>query len=139
LVDYLLANAFTRNALLVEIKTPMMPLLGSLYRGDIHNVSADLSGTVQQASNYKHQLLQNSRALSGDSSQEFHAFNPPSLIIAGSTQELDSRAKTKAFELFRGGLRDIQVITFAELYKKLKTLVELLDGGPTGLQPKPIE
>jgi antiviral defense system Shedu protein SduA len=65
---------------------------------------------------------------SGDSSQEFHAFNPPSVVIAGSTQEIGGRAKTKAFELFRGGLRDIQVITFDELYAKLKTLVELLDG-----------
>jgi hypothetical protein len=128
LVDYLMAYEFTRNALLVEIKTPMTLLLGSMYRGDIHNVSMELSGAVQQSSNYKHQLVQNFHSLSQSSGQQFDAFNPPSLVIVGDTAELDSQDKVKAFELHRGGLRDIQVITFDELFMKLSTLVNLLEG-----------
>ena len=43
-LDYLCANELTRNALLIEIKTPRTPLLGPLYRGDVYNVSTELSG-----------------------------------------------------------------------------------------------
>lgn len=130
LVDFLLANEFTRNALLIEIKTPVTPLLGPLYRGDIHNVSSDLSGVIQQSSNYKQQLVQNYHALSHSSRRPFHAFNPSVLVILGNCSQLNSPEKVKAFELFRTGLRDTQVITFDELFQKLRVLAELLDGLP---------
>lgn len=112
LVDFLMANDFTRNALLIEIKTPMTPLLGPLYRGDIHNISSELSDAVQQSSNYRQQLSQNYHSLAASSSHEFHAFNPPSLVIAGCNEELAGPEKTKAFELYRNGLKDVQIITF---------------------------
>jgi hypothetical protein len=128
IVDYLMANEFTRNALLIEIKTPMTPLLGSLYRDNIYNISSDLSGAVQQLSNYRHELIQNYHTLEKSSSQRFFAFNPPSLVIAGNIQDIDKNEGVKSLELYRNELRNIKVITFDELFNKLRILVNLLEG-----------
>jgi len=107
LVDYLMANEITRNALLVEIKTPMTQLLGALYRG-IHNVASELSGAVQQSTNYRHQLIQDYYALSHLLLSSSRRFSPPSLVIVGNTAEFDDAEKFNAFDLYRNGLRDIR-------------------------------
>ncbi|NEP02412.1 MAG: DUF4263 domain-containing protein [Symploca sp. SIO2E9] len=57
IVDFLCANDLTKNTALIEIKTPKTKLLGSQYRGDVYNVSNELSGSIIQASNYKYSLL----------------------------------------------------------------------------------
>lgn len=56
IVDFLLKNSLTDNAALVEIKTPVTPLLGSLYRGNVYNISNELSGSVIQVENYGHSV-----------------------------------------------------------------------------------
>jgi hypothetical protein len=128
-LDYLCANELTRNALLVEIKTPRTPLLGPLYRGDVFNVSTELSGAVMQVTNSKDSLLKSCHALKAESAAKFEAFDPPSLVITGNTQELagDPR-RVKSFELFRNGLKDVSVVTYDELFGKVATLVTLLEG-----------
>jgi hypothetical protein len=128
-LDYLCANELTRNVLLIEIKTPNTPLLGPLYRGDVFNVSTELSGAVMQVTNSKDSLLKSCHALKAVSAAKFDAFDPPSLVIAGNTQELagDTR-RVKSFELFRNGLKDVTVVTYDELFAKVATLVTLLEG-----------
>jgi hypothetical protein len=129
-LDYLCANELTRNALLVEIKTPKTPLLGPLYRGDVFNVSTELSGAVMQVTNSKDSLLKSCHALKAESAAKFEAFDPPSLVIAGNAQELAGDPKrVKSFELFRNGLKDVSVVTYDELFAKIATLVMLLEGG----------
>jgi hypothetical protein len=59
IIDFLCVNNLTRNVALVEIKAPVTKLLGSKYRGDIYNISNELSGSVIQVNNYKNSLLQN--------------------------------------------------------------------------------
>jgi hypothetical protein len=56
-VDYLYSGDTSNEAILIEIKTPMTPLLGSKYRS-IYRPSAELSGVLIQISDYKLSLMQ---------------------------------------------------------------------------------
>jgi len=37
--------------------------------------------------------------------------------------------KMKAFDLFRNSLKDVRIITFDELFEKVRVMIELLQGG----------
>lgn len=129
LLDFLCANNLTKNTALVEIKTPRTRLLGNQYRGDVYNVSSELSGATIQVSNYKDSLTKEYDRLVNQADGDFEAFNPPCLVILGNTEaELEGRRQRKSFELFRGNLKDVQVITYDELFSKVQILVNLLEG-----------
>ncbi len=133
-VDYLCANELTRSAVLIEIKTPKTPLLGRLYRGDVYNVSAELSGAVMQVSNSKDCLLKSVH--SAESATPFDAFDPPAVVIAGRTGEMTDPKQVKSLELYRRGLRDVQLITYDELFGKVATLLKLLECGSAPPTPR---
>lgn len=57
-VDFLLSAESSREAVLIEIKTPVKHLLGRRYRG-VYKPSAELSGAVVQVLDYKTQLVEN--------------------------------------------------------------------------------
>lgn len=57
--------------------------------------------------------------------KNFSAYDPKSYIIIGNTKDLNSE-QLESFELFRNGLKDIEIITFNELIDKLKILQEYL-------------
>ncbi len=127
--DFLLANHFTSNVSLVEIKTPKANLLGSEYRQGVYNVSSEVSGAVLQVSTDRDELLKEYYKLSHKSEAKFDAFSPQGLVIAGTTAaELTDEARRRSFELFRQGLKDVQVITFDELFGKVAALVDILEG-----------
>jgi hypothetical protein len=51
------------------------------------------------------------------------------MVVAGNTEkELIDSDKRKSFELFRNGLKDVEIITFDELFIKVKILIDLLEG-----------
>jgi len=136
IIDFLCVNNLTRNVALVEIKAPVTKLLGSKYRGDIYNISNELSGSVIQVNNYKNSLLQNySNLIDLQEDREedrFDAFDPKSIVIIGNIRsELTEQRQRKSFELFRMGLKDVQVITYDELFGKVEFLVNLLEGNVT--------
>lgn len=129
IVDFLCANHLTRNVALIEIKTPKTKLLGSKYRGDIYNISNDLSGSVVQVTNYKNSLLQNHLSLSSREEEGFEAFDPKCIVIIGNVHsELAEKKQRKTLELFRMGLKEVQVIAYDELFSKVEFLVDLLEG-----------
>jgi hypothetical protein len=129
IVDFLCANNLTRDTALIEIKTPQTKLLGSQYRGDVYNISSELSGSVIQVANYQRSLLQNYIILANHAEESFEAFNPKSIIIIGNIQnELIEERKKKSFELFRAGLNDVQIVTYDELFGKVEFLIALLQG-----------
>lgn len=131
LVDYLCKTVFTSNALLTEIKTPVADLLSSEYRPGVYNVGKDVTGGVLQVANYKDSLLKECRDLLANSNVAIDdAIDPKCLLIVGNTKELTSPAHTKSFELYRNGLKEVQVITFDELFHKVRLLVQLLEGKP---------
>ncbi|HEY4537940.1 MAG TPA: Shedu anti-phage system protein SduA domain-containing protein [Erysipelothrix sp.] len=57
LVDFLYANPFSKDAVLIEIKTPFTPLISfSEYRTGVHSVHKELMGAVTQVLTYKTSL-----------------------------------------------------------------------------------
>lgn len=133
LLDFLCQNSLTKNTVLIEIKTPTTKLLGSRYRDNIYNISPDVSGAIIQVSNYKHSLSQDFYSLKNDKLQDIETFNPQSLVIVGTiNRELKDSDQKKSFELFRNELKNVQVISFDELFSKVKVLIDLLEGNNLG-------
>ena len=128
--DYLLQNAISLHALIVEIKTPATPLLlASPYRPpDIFAITKNVSGAVVQVSKYKDKFLETVLRAGPRSAEEFRVADPPCLLIVGHSSQLDSDPKRDSFELFRRGQRVLEIITFDELFKKIELLLSLLEG-----------
>jgi len=128
LVDFLARNDVSKNAVLIEIKTPQTKLLGSQYRS-VYSISSELSGTIVQVSNYKRSLEHEFFSLESRSEFDIESFEPPCVIVAGNYAELDNPTMKKSFELFRSRLQGIEIITYDELFGKVRLLVNLLEGG----------
>jgi hypothetical protein len=127
-VDFLVKNYFTANAALVEIKTPTTRLLGKAYRGDVLNVSDELTGAVLQVLNYRFNLQRDFYSLQHGVTGGFETFAPRCIVIIGSTSEIaGDELKTRSLELFRGLSNQVAVITFDELFEKTTRLVTILE------------
>jgi hypothetical protein len=127
-VDYLYANESSNDALLVEIKTPETKLIGNKYRKGIYKPSNDLSGSVVQVLDYRRELSKNIQTITIGTDHVIDVFNPRCVIIAGNaSKELDTELKRKAFELFRTNLKEVEIVTFDELFKKAETLATLFN------------
>ena len=126
-VDFLVENFLTKNAALVEIKTPKTSLLGGRYR-NTYNVSEDLGGSVMQILNYKFSLQREFLNLSAASGRRFEAFDPRCVVILGSTAQVKTDPdKLGALELYRSSCSAVTVITFDELFAKTRRLITVLE------------
>jgi hypothetical protein len=123
-VDYLLQNEISGEAAIVEIKTPKKKLLSRRYR-NVVNVSAELSGGILQVSDYRQSLIKSLRDIK-DAHESLAAFSPRMILIIGNySQQLTDNDKKNSFELYRRSLRDLEIITFDELFRKVETLAQL--------------
>ena len=124
-LDLIFSGGAANDAILIEIKTPMTRLLGARYRRNVYTPSPDLSGAVVQVNDYCHSLRENIvQARKGG--VELNAFNPRRIIIIGNHErELTDERKKRSFELFRGALAGVEVITFDEFFRKLEHLAQL--------------
>ncbi|BDG09197.1 hypothetical protein AMPC_23100 [Anaeromyxobacter paludicola] len=127
LLDYLFSAEFSREAVLVELKTPMTRLLAAEYRTGVHPPSADLAGAVVQALTYRNHLMRELTFVLGDRGPKVTAFAPKCVVVAGTgTAELDTDAKRRSFELFRSNCsKDVEIVTYDELFRKLEVLANL--------------
>jgi len=114
---------------LIEIKTPKTQLLNGQYRGNAYSISTELSGAVVQVANYKSSLQSEYHKLVQDK-DEMEAFEPNCVVIIGNySREINqSSVKKKSLGLFRSHLKDIEIITYDELFGKVQFLVDLLEG-----------
>jgi hypothetical protein len=128
LADFLAANPLTRNAAIIEIKTPQTRLLGRRYRDQAFAISEELSGTINQVLNYRYQLMTDLHSIrKGDRS--FDVYAPQGVVIAGNTgAELVTDEQRRSYETFRFALKDIVVIGYDELFAKLRALLVALLG-----------
>ena len=127
-VDYLYTNESSNDAILVEIKTPVTKLVGTRYRKGVHKPSNDLSGSVIQVLDYRRELSQNIQTITNGTSHKIDVFNPRCVVIIGNaSEELNTDKKRKSFELFRSNLKDVEIVTFDELFKKAETLATLFN------------
>lgn len=128
-VDYLAENAITRNAVLIEIKTPATPLLGGRYRQDVFNPSMELTGAKQQVLNSRHLLCAEFHTVCRDDGPR--AFDPECIVVAGHAgKELRLEAQRRAFELHRHDSKNVTIVTYDELFGKLERLVAQIEEVP---------
>lgn len=128
-VDFLYANESSNDVLLIEIKTPETQMLSKRpYRNGVYNPSKEMSGSVLQALNYRRTLVSDIKNLASKSSHNLEMFSPKCVVIMGNAEkELDTQEKRNSFELFRTNLKDVEIITYDELFKKAETLASLFN------------
>jgi hypothetical protein len=125
IVDFLLANSIGGNAALLEIKRPATKLLRETpYRDDIYAPSTELAGSVAQVLNYRDTLMtEKPRDLN------LNAFMPSCMVLIGNHgSELDSPEKRRSFELYRSSLNGVSIVTYDELFDRLKKILDVLRG-----------
>ena len=125
LVDFLLENSIGGNAALLEIKRPATKLLRETpYRDDIYAPSTELAGSVAQILNYRDTLTTDKpRDLNLD------AFMPSCMVLIGNYgSELESSEKRRSFELYRSSLNGVSIVTYDELFDRLKKILDVLRG-----------
>lgn len=134
--DFVLVNALTRTAIVVEIKTPSTRLLGSRYRGaggaEVHPPDKELSGAVAQLQAQMESAVTDFRDIlrqtSGD--EPIRTSDVRGAIIAGKHASLGDEERL-SFLRYRNGLQGIEVLTFDEVHHRLQGLHEMLAGPMT--------
>ena len=126
-VDYLAKNRLTQNAILIEIKTPCTPLLGSEYRSGIFRPSKHLSGAIMQVLDYRRSFTQRVDVIAREAQEDIESCEPPCLVLLGNAEnELDTREKRRSFELFRRQFKGVEIMTFDELFEKTARVLTLI-------------
>jgi hypothetical protein len=128
IADYLLKNAVTNNASLVEIKKPTTKLMKRRpYREGVYGVQSEISEAVTQVLDQALQLIRHetdTKARTGEGSWVSNA--PRCFIVAGRASELDTPDKAKSFDLYREHLSGVRLVTYDEILGQLKTLRDFL-------------
>lgn len=126
IIDALFRNDDTQNICLIELKTPGTKLIGSKYRG-VYSVSREVTGSVVQILDYRETILKNYYSLANNNKRNFFkAISPKMILIIGDSRKLNED-EIYSFELFRRELKSIEVITYNELFEKIRILFELIN------------
>ncbi len=129
IIDFLFKKDLLDSVVLIEIKTPTTPLVGPKYRDNAYSISTDLTGTINQVLAYKEGLTREYATIALNSEKQFGVFNPRTIVIAGSLEdEKLTKAQKKSFEMFRCDLRNVEIITFDELFDRIKHIIDLVQG-----------
>jgi len=130
IVDFLMAQRFTGNLALIEIKRPSAGLVDAKpYRGDLHAPHKDLTASMAQVLDQRSQLLHYfASKVSQDKSMEGMRVSSVNCIVIVGTLPTEL-AQTRSLDLFRHSSKDVAVITFDELLEKLKQLHRLMSAG----------
>jgi hypothetical protein len=125
--DFLIQNSLSDNVSFLEIKTHLTQLLKpSPYRGnDVFSASDDLTGSVGQVLNQRDNFQKQYYVLKGTSGSSVETLNSKCVVLIGNLKGLTAKQKS-CFELFRSNSRDVEIITFDELQKKIESLQALL-------------
>jgi hypothetical protein len=128
ITDFLYKNRQKGNVLIVEIKTPVAPLVGAKYR-QVFPASTDLAGGITQVLDQKHSLLESYPNLKLDA-EGVVPFTPRAVVLIGDLdRQVIQGEKLRSFELFRNQLAGVEVVTFDELAAKAEALLELFRAG----------
>ena len=133
IADYLLGDK--KFTTFVEVKKPSTPLFGALKnRSNSWRLSNDVVHSVSQI------LEQKASGLIKLDKQQYDSFgnqisqktyDSKVILIIGhwkqleeSSNELESEIKKKTFELFRNDSRNIEILTYDELYDRARYIVK---------------
>ena len=130
IVDFLMAQRFTGNLALIEIKRPSTALVEPrAYRGDLHAPHRDLTASMAQVLDQRAQLLHHFAAKkSQDKALADANVSSVNCIVVVGTLPTDA-AQIRSLDLFRHSSKDVSVVTFDELLEKLKELHRLMSAG----------
>ena len=126
IADFLVKNSLTNNSAIIEIKTPSTALLKkTAYRGEVYPPSGHLVGAVNQVLNQKHNFEgEIARIKNNNKMHDLESYSVRCCLIIGTMPTDDERQKS--FELFRGNSKNVEIVTFDELFEKLGSLRNLL-------------
>jgi hypothetical protein len=98
-------------------------LTRTAYRGnEIYAPSNELAGSVSQILNYRDTIM------TGNISP-LDVFMPSCVVLVGNyAKELDSPGKRRSFELYRSSLNGVSIVTYDELFDRLKKILDVLRG-----------
>lgn len=124
--DYVFQKKLAKSVIIVEIKSPKTKVLGSQYRTNSYSISNDLSGAVVQTLNYKTEIQRDFHRLVYETASKFEVVEPTCMVIIGNigTEILDNK-QMRSFDLFRNSLNNLIIVTYDELFEKLKMIKEL--------------
>ncbi len=129
--DYLTSTSGDLSfTVLVEIKTPETTLTqGSTeIRSGAWSLSKDLTDALTQIqANIDMWDKQGSRQpdnVDRLETENVFTVQPKGIIVVGSLKQLDTRSKRETFQRFRKSLHGIDILTFDELLKRAKFIVE---------------
>jgi len=127
--DFIYQNKLTNNTAFIEIKTPKTDLINrSLYLGKndgdnnaIYSIATKLTGGINEVLNQRNTFIQKKDSL--EESTKKHS-NFKCVFIGGNISSL-SEGQRKSFELYRSSLQNVDVITYDELFERIKSILEL--------------
>jgi Domain of unknown function (DUF4263) len=134
--------SFNKFSVLVEIKLPKTELLKkhiikngeekSPNRSDSWSLHNDFIDAISQVLGYKANWIIESRSIKNSDFGDFMTLDPKVILVIGRLDSLQSnkqddyknnRIKVETFELFRRNNRNIEIITYDELYERAKFIV----------------
>ena len=92
-------------------------------------MSNELIGGINQLIRYKDSFTKEYNSLIAKEGQnrDFECWNVKTILIIGNTKEFaNCDERINQFELFRNSMNDIIVITFDELFEKLKSIFDII-------------
>jgi hypothetical protein len=128
--DFLMSD--TRFTVIVELKRPDTPLfMTSGNRSRSWKLSNDITNSISQILTQKAEWEFKSQTEQFDSKGKLiyeKTHDPKTILIIGNTTQFrgddrDSKIKAKTFELYRRNSRNIEIITYDELYEKASFIV----------------
>ena len=127
--DFLIKNSLSDNVAFFEIKTHKTKLLeNKAYRGnDVFSTTKELAGCINQVLNQRDKFQKSYAVLKMESEEDFESCNSECFVLVGSLEGL-SKKQRYSFELFRSNNRDVEIITFDEIRKKIELLRSLISG-----------
>ena len=122
ITDFLVKNSLTNNTAIFEIKTPQTEVLSKRpFRNGVYIPSSDLSGSINQALDQKYQFQKQIAAIKDNSRlYDIESYAVHCCLLIGQTPDGDDQKKS--FEMFRHNSKNVEIITYDELFEKLKQL-----------------
>ena len=126
--DFLYQNEITENVAIVEIKSPVKPLVGTNYR-QTFAISEEVSGGINQILKQKTELIRSYTDLfmkAAKSGTPFNANNVECILVIGNVSTL-LPDQQEVFDTYRNELRSVRIIGFDELLKRVENLLMLFE------------
>lgn len=127
--DFATKNKLNQTIALIEIKTPTKQLVStSEYdkRVGIYSMTTDLTGAITQVLNQKDLVQKDFKH--DNAKKNYKVLNPRCILLIGSKEREQMNEDQEAcFELFRNTQKDVEIITFDELFLRIKSILEIFE------------